>query len=150
MGNAAGAISEQYIEIGLEEERYALRIEQIQEIIKMQPVTEIHCNRPFIKGVVNLRGKIVPIISLRLRFGLAEGENTKQTSILIVNSSDDIVGIVVDRVYRVTTFEGIQPPPPQFGGIDSSFLAGVGQTEDRLVHILNLEAIFAKGGAYGE
>ncbi|WP_311764998.1 chemotaxis protein CheW [Paenibacillus agricola] len=77
------AKQDQYIEVGIGKEKYALRIDNIHEIIKMLDITEIPNSKSYVKGVINLRGKIVPIISLRNRFGLVEESNTKSTRIVV-------------------------------------------------------------------
>ncbi|WP_027415010.1 chemotaxis protein CheW [Aneurinibacillus terranovensis] len=132
---------DQYIEVGIGKERYALRIYDIHEIIKMQDITEIPNSKPYVKGVINLRGKIVPIISLRNRFGLAEESYTKSTRIVVVNHSDEMVGIVVDRVNQVTTFSDIQPPPERIGSVRGSYFTGIGRTETGLVSVLKLDQV---------
>lgn len=131
----------QFIEVGIGKERNALRINEIHEIIKMQDITEIPNCKPYVKGVINLRGKIVPVISLRNRFGLPEETYTKSTRIVVVNHADEMVGIVVDRVIQVTTYADIQPPPERVNNVDSSYFTGVGLTENGLVSILKLDQI---------
>jgi len=128
----------QYIEVGVANEWYAIKIYDIHEIIKMQDITEIPNTETHVKGVINLRGKIVPIISLRGRFGLEEEPYTKSTRIVVVNYKE-VVGIVVDRVNRVTMFDDIQPPPERIGGVDGEFFSGIGQTDQGLVSLLKLD-----------
>lgn len=137
----ATAQLEQYIEVGIGLEKYALRIYDIHEIIKMQEITFVPNSAAYLKGIINLRGKIVPIISLRHRFGFPEIPYTKPTRIIVVIQKDEMVGIVVDQVYKVTTFEDIQPPPERGGVIQGSFFKGIGHTEAGLVSVLNLEQI---------
>ena len=132
----------QYIEVGIGEQRYALKILDIQEIIKMQDITEIPSSNPYIKGVISLREKIVPIISLRNRLGLLEETYTKKTRILVVNHVDKMLGIVVDQVNQVTTFSDVQPPPEQLS--NGSYITGIGHTETGLVCVLKLDQIFYK------
>jgi purine-binding chemotaxis protein CheW len=132
---------DQYIEVGIGEERYALRIYEIHEIIKMQNITEIPNSKPYVKGVINLRGKIVPIISLRNRFGLPEESYTKSTRIVVVNHADEMVGIVVSKVNQVTTLSDIQPPPERIGGLAGSYFSGIGHTETGLVSVLKLDQV---------
>lgn len=131
----------QYIEVGIGTERYALEIQDIHEIIRMQDITEIPNSKSYIKGVINLRGKIVSIISLRNRFGLQDEANTKSTRIVVVNYADDMIGIVVDRVNQVTTFADIQPPPERIGSIHGSYFTGIGNTSSGLVSVLKLEQV---------
>ncbi|MFC6331585.1 chemotaxis protein CheW [Paenibacillus septentrionalis] len=131
----------QYVEFGIEDETYALKISDIQEIIKVQEMTEIPNCRSYVKGVINLRGKIVPIISLRLLFELKEDELTKASRIIVVNHKEEAVGIVVDRVNKVTTFPDIQPPPERIGGISGSYFTAIGVSESGLVGILKLNEV---------
>lgn len=132
---------EQYIEIGIGKEKYALKIHDIHEIIKMQAITEIPNSRSYMKGVINLRGKIVPIISLRYLFGLPEETYTKSTRIVVVNHIEDTVGIIVDEVNKVTTLAEIQPPPERVGGVSGTYFVGIGFTESGLVGVLRLDQV---------
>ncbi|WP_424765600.1 chemotaxis protein CheW [Paenibacillus sp. sgz302251] len=132
---------EQYIEFGIESEQYAIRIQDIHEIIKMQDITQIPNVMPYVKGVINLRGRIVPVISLRNLFRLHEKEHTKASRIVVVHHQDDTVGIIVDRVNKVTTFTDIQPPSERVGGPDGNYFTGIGLTDSSLVGILKLDTV---------
>jgi purine-binding chemotaxis protein CheW len=132
---------EQFVEFGIDNEQYAIRIQDIYEIIKMQQITQIPNAMPYVKGVINLRGKIVPVISLRYLFGLADKESSKTTRIVVVHHREDSIGIIVDRVNKVTTFSDVQPPPEHVGGIDGNFFTGIGLTADGLVGILKLDEV---------
>lgn len=132
---------EQYVEFCVGNEKYALKIHDIHEIIKLLAITEIPNCRPFVKGVINLRGKIVPIISLRQLFNLPEETYTKFSSIVVVNHVEETIGIIVDRVNKVITFSEIQPPPERVGGLNESFFVGIGLTELGLVGILKLDQV---------
>lgn len=132
---------EQYVEFGIENEQYAIRIQDIHEIIKLQDITQIPNVKPYVKGVINLRGKIVPVISLRNLFDMQEKAPAKSTRIMVVHHQEDTVGIIVDRVSKVTTFSDIQPPPDRVGGIDGNFFVGIGFTAGGLVGILRLDEV---------
>jgi purine-binding chemotaxis protein CheW len=132
---------EQYVEFGVENEQYAIRIQDIHEIIKMQDITQIPNVMPYVKGVINLRGKIVPVISLRNLFSLPDKEHSKSTRIVVVHHQEDTVGIVVDSVNKVSTFSDIQPPPERVGGIDGNYFVGIGLTPSGLVGILKLDQV---------
>lgn len=134
----------QYVEFGVHQERYAIKIYDIHEIIKMQEITEVPNTRFYVKGVINLRGKVVPVLSLRSLFGLTEDEYTKTTRIVVVNHQEDTVGIIVDRVNKVTTFSDIQPPPERLGGIQGNYFLGIGLVEDGLVGILKLDEVLLR------
>jgi purine-binding chemotaxis protein CheW len=132
---------DQYVEFGIELERYAIRIEEIQEIIKMPEITDIPNVLPYVKGVINLRGKVITVISLRNLFNFEENGYSNSTRIMVVNHHVDTVGVIVDHVTKVTTFSDIQPPPEYAGGIDGNLFAGIGLTGDGLVGILKLDEI---------
>lgn len=134
----------QYVEFGVHQERYAIKIYDIHEIIKMQEITEVPNTRIYVKGVINLRGKVVPVLSLRTLFGLSEDEYTKSTRIVVVNHQEDTVGIIVDRVNKVTTFSDIQPPPERLGGIQGNYFMGIGLVDDGLVGILKLDEVLLR------
>ncbi|WP_274365973.1 chemotaxis protein CheW [Paenibacillus thermotolerans] len=136
-----GNANEQYVEFGIENEQYAIRIEEINEIIKMQDVTQVPNVMPYVKGVINLRGKIVPIISLRSLFRLPEREYTKTTRIVVVRHKEEQIGIIVDYVNKVATFKDIQAPPERVGGIEGNFFVGLGLTDSGLVGILKLDEV---------
>ncbi|CAG7644450.1 chemotaxis protein CheW [Paenibacillus allorhizosphaerae] len=132
---------EQYIEFGIGNEHYAIRIQDIHEIIKLQDITEIPNVLPYVRGVINLRGKIVPVISLRGLFRLEDQQYTKQTRIIVVHQMEEKIGIVVDRVNKVTTFSDIQSPPERVGGNDGHLFTGIGLTKSGLVGILKMDEV---------
>jgi purine-binding chemotaxis protein CheW len=132
---------EQYVEFGIESERYAIRIQDIHEIIKIQDITQIPNVKHYVKGVISLRGKIVPVISLRNLFQLEDKEYSKHTRIVVVHHQEDTAGIIVDSVNKVTSFSDIQPPPNSVGGIDGSFFVGIGLTDNGLIGILKLDEV---------
>ncbi|OWR32476.1 chemotaxis protein CheW [Saccharibacillus sp. O23] len=127
----------QFIVIELGGERYALPISDIHEIIKMQKITVVPNSRFFMEGVTNLRGKIVPIINLRKRFGMEEADPTRATRIVVVNDRDEIVGMIVDRVRQVIQFSSVEDSENSTSGIDSHYFSGIGYLEDDFITILN-------------
>lgn len=135
---------EQYVELGIGNETYAIRIQAIHEIIKIQDITQIPNAMPYLKGVINLRGKIIPVISLRNLFGLMDETYTKFTRIVVVNHAEDTVGVIVDRVNKVTNLSDIQPPPDRVGVISGNYFAGIGITDHGLVGILKLEEVLLR------
>jgi purine-binding chemotaxis protein CheW len=135
---------EQYVEFGIGVEQYAIRIQFIHEIIKIQNITQIPNVMPYVKGVINLRGRIVPVISLRNLFGLMEEAYSKSTRIVVVNHNEDTIGIIVDRVNKVTNLSDIQPPPERFGSINGNYFVGIGITNDGLVGLLKLDEILLR------
>jgi purine-binding chemotaxis protein CheW len=135
---------EQYVEFGIEDQRYALGIQDIHEIIKIQDITQIPSVMPYVKGVINLRGKIVPVISLRNLFNLPEKEYCKLTRIVVTRHQGDTVGIIVDSVNKVSTFSEIQPPRERVGGVDGNLFVGIGLTQRGMVGILELDQVLVQ------
>ncbi|WP_239615610.1 chemotaxis protein CheW [Cohnella mopanensis] len=132
---------EQYIEFDIEQERYAIPIRDIHEIIKIQDITPIPNVTPYVKGVINLRGKIVPVVSLRHMLRFQEKDYSRTTRIIVVHHLEDTVGIIVDRVNQVTKFSDVQQPPERVGGIDVNYLVGIGIAQNGLVGILKLDEV---------
>lgn len=135
-----------YIVIGLNEEKYALSIAEIQEIIKVQPITDVPCDKFYVKGVINLRGRIVPVIGLSARFGIPEAPQTSSSRIVIVRTDEDDIGIWVDGVEKVAAFEEIVPPAEHANAVNRNYLSGIGRLGDRLVSVLNLQAVLGIRG----
>ncbi|MCR8658811.1 chemotaxis protein CheW [Paenibacillus endoradicis] len=131
----------QYIEFEMEQGRYAFHIEDVQEIIKMQAIKQFPHTMPYVKGVINLRGQIVPVVSLRKLFHYQEIEPTKDTRIIFINHNNSLVGIIVDAVQRVASFSNIQPPPDKVGHMNGSTFVGIGIAEDGLVAIIKIGQI---------
>lgn len=131
----------QYVVYELANEKYALKISDVYEIIKMQKITVVHNSKPFLEGVINLRGKIVPVVNLHKRFGLHNYTTTKSTRIVVVKSRDEMVGIVVGRVNQVIRFSDIQPPPEMVAGIDGNYFEGIGITDEGVVSILKIDKV---------
>ncbi len=122
-------------------EEYAVDIATVQEIVRMTAVTRVPRAPSFVEGVVNLRGKIVPVIDLRKRFGMATVEATKATRIIIVEVGGKTVGLIVDAVREVLRLssDAIDPTPEMVSSsIDAAFFKGVGKLEDRLIILLDL------------
>lgn len=142
----------QYIEFCVDRESYAIPISEIHEIIKMQEITEIPNSVSYVQGVINLRGRIVPVISLRSLFMLEPDEYTKATRIVVVNHQQEAVGIIVDKVSKVTTFTDIQPPPDKIASVSGSYFTGIGLASDEsLVGILKLDEVLIgndQGGSW--
>jgi purine-binding chemotaxis protein CheW len=139
------ATEEQYIVSRLGNERYAFNIRDINEIIKMQHITEVPNSKSFIKGVINLRGKIVPVVSMCRRFGISETHNGKLTRIVVVNYQNEGTGIIVDAVEKVASFQDIQPPLEANESFSTPYINGIGRSQDGLVGILNIDRLFGEG-----
>ncbi len=131
----------------LEQEIYGLPIKKAREIIGMMEITHIPKTQEYIKGVINLRGKIIPIIDLRLKFGMKSKEYTERTCIIVIEVNDTdsqrLVGIAVDSVSEVVNISksDIEPPPQYDAQIEGDFLTGLGKMKDKVIMILDIEKI---------
>ncbi|RCV90892.1 chemotaxis protein CheW [Billgrantia montanilacus] len=140
---AAEAHNREFLVFSLGEEEYAVDILKVQEIRGYENVTRIANAPDFIKGVTNLRGVIVPIVDLRIKFHLDKVEYGGQTVVIVVNVEDRVVGIVVDGVSDVMTLSPDQiKPAPEFGvTLSSDFLSGLGSLEDRMLVIVDIDKL---------
>lgn len=129
-------VGEQFVEVKVGREKYAFPILKVHEIIRMMEITELPHNNHDVLGVINLRGKIISVVSLRRRLGLSDQPHTKATRIVVVNFDDSIVGMVVDSVNQVISFSELQPPPAQV-----SYITGIGNDGNSLVNVLKLEPL---------
>jgi purine-binding chemotaxis protein CheW len=115
----------------------------VESIIKMQAITQLPQTPAYIKGVTNLRGTVLPVIDLRIRFGLETQKDTKQTRVIIVTMGSVKVGVMVDGVSEVLRIsdESIEPLPPMVNSVNSDFLKGIVRLEDRLIILLEVEKV---------
>jgi len=139
------ALAGKYMTFKLSREEYALEILKVREIIGLMDITRVPRTREFIRGVINLRGKVIPVVDLRLKFGMERVEATDQTVIIVVQysfqSQDLTMGILVDEVVEVLDIQGSQiEPPPNFGtgAIDTEFILGVGKADRRVIFLLDI------------
>ncbi len=133
----------QFLAFRLADELFAIEILRVQEIRGITPITPIPNAPRYIRGVMNLRGTIVPVIDLRLRFGLGEAEYNKFTVIIVVRLGSRIIGLVVDAVSDVldVAANAIEAPPELGARIDTSFLNGMLQRGDDIILLLNLDQL---------
>lgn len=132
---------EQYIEFDVGAETFAIHIEDIHEVIRMLSITDIPFSRHGVKGVVNLRGKVVGIMSLHNLLGMAEELYTRSTRIVVVRYGEEVIGFIVDNVHKVTVYDMIHPAGSEHFHGRENVLQGVARRDDRLVGILKLEGI---------
>jgi purine-binding chemotaxis protein CheW len=137
------ADSQEFLVFSLGSEEYAIDILKVQEIRGYENVTRIANTPSFIKGVTNLRGIIVPIVDLRIKFNLEQVEYDGQTVVIVVNIGERVVGIVVDSVSDVMTLTPDQiKPAPEFGvTLSSEFLSGLGSLEDRMLVLVDIDKL---------
>lgn len=135
----------QLVSFTLDKEEFGIDILKVQEINRTPNITRVPNCPDFIEGVINLRGRIVPIIDLRKRFGMQAAEQSKDTRIIVVEVLSKIVGFIVDSVSEVLRIPHsvIDPPPPLVAGIRAEFIEGIGKLENRLLILLNLEKILS-------
>ncbi|KUO52798.1 MAG: chemotaxis protein CheW [Desulfitibacter sp. BRH_c19] len=134
---------EQLVVFNLSGETYGVDISTVREIIRMQIITEVPRTPDFVEGVINLRGKVIPVIDLHKRFDLRLVEETSQSRIMVVEVENITVGMIVDSVSEVLRIpkDNIDPPPPVISGVDSAYLRGVGKLENRLIILLDLNQV---------
>ncbi len=133
----------QFISFSVGEEEYGLELLRVKEVIRVRETTWLPKAPSFVKGIINLRGEVIPIIDLRDRFGLQVQEETPQTRVIVVEVEGRPMGMVVDSVNQVVRVpaDQIDPPPPVLGGFSQEFITGVGKLDDKLVILLNADAI---------
>ncbi len=139
-----------YLTFLLEDESYGIEILKVQEIIGMQTITRIPRTPEYVKGVINLRGKVIPVIDLRLRFGIEAAEVSRKTCIIVVQVSKSdasvTMGIVVDEVSEVLEISSNEiEPAPSFGTrVETSFILGMAKTEDSVKILLDIDRIMSE------
>jgi purine-binding chemotaxis protein CheW len=135
----------EFLTFVLGEETYALDVMTVKEIRGYQPVTKIANAPDFVKGVLNLRGDIVPIIDLRIKFSVGEATYNEFTIVIMLNIGQRVVGIVVDEVSDVIKVMAQDiKPPPEFGIVfDSSYLYGLTTIEEQMVILINIESLIS-------
>jgi len=126
-------------------EEFAVDILLVQEINRMLPITRVPQSPQDVEGVINLRGRIIPVIDLRQRFKITNRETTQHSRIIVVEISGRTLGFIVDRVNEVLRIDSniVEPPPSMVGGIDTDYIKGVGKLEDRLLILLDLDRLFS-------
>lgn len=150
MGRVAGSSNDEkdlkVIIFQLKDEEYAIEVDFIQSIERMQPVTRIPGVEAYINGVMNLRGVITPVIDLRKRFGIENKEFDEATRILVLNKEGNELGFIVDGANDVMDIPAskIEPTPEVVGGVAEEYLRGVIKLENRLFTLLHLDKILQK------
>lgn len=135
----------QLVVFDLANESYGVDIHAVQGIIRMQAITKMPKTPDFVEGVINLRGKVIPIVDMRKRFDLVVKEETKDSRIVVVDIGGQEVGIIVDAVTEVLriTNDSIEPPSSVITSTDSAYLMGIAKVEDRLIILMDLENVLS-------
>lgn len=136
----------QLVTFRLGNEEFSLDILRVQEIIRHMELTRVPRTPDFVEGVINLRGRVIPVLDLRKRFGLPECEKTHETRIIVVDVDDKTVGFKVDAVSEVLRIpaDTVEPPPSLVTTIESDYIKGVGKLDGRLLILLDVAKILSR------
>mgnify|MGYP003990776527 CR=1 FL=1 len=137
------ALKDRFLNFYLEKESYGIEIRHVTEIIVLQEITKVPDLPGFIIGVVNLRGNVISVMDMRMRFHLETREYDDRTCIVVVNIKDLAIGLLVDAVNEVLNIpeEQVDPPPKTHSGIKSSYVMGMGKVDDQVKILLDIEKI---------
>ncbi|MBU1101599.1 MAG: chemotaxis protein CheW [Bacteroidetes bacterium] len=136
----------QLVSFKIGNEEFGVNILKVQEINRMMQITKVPNAPNFVDGVINLRGRIIPIIDLRIRLGMPKREQDKSTRIVVVELEGKTIGFIVDEVSEVLRIPVsiTEPPPPMVAGINADYITAVGKLEDRLLILLDMEKILSE------
>lgn len=139
----------QLVVFDLNEEAYGVDISQVREIIRMQEITRVPRAPEFIEGVINLRGKVIPVVDLRARFSMPGTERTDEHRIVVVDVDGQDIGMVVDAVTEVSRVpsNSIEPPSSVITTDDSEYLTGIVKTDDKLIILLDIAKVISDSEA---
>ncbi len=134
-----------YLTFGLAKEDYGLEILKVREIIGMIDITLVPLTPEYFKGVINLRGKVIPVVDLRMKFGMESSEQTAQTCIIVVDVNGVEMGVVVDRVLEVLdiTGEDIEDAPSFGADVNTEYIRGIGKTEGKVTILLDIDGVLS-------
>jgi purine-binding chemotaxis protein CheW len=141
--------SVQYLTFKLEDEVYAVDVAKVREILDFPPITKVPRTPDFMRGVINLRGSVVPVVDMRLKFGMAKTERSVNTCIVVVEvlleNESTVIGALADSVQEVIELEPSQiEPPPKIGSrLKVEFLKGMGKIGERFLMILDIDKVFS-------
>lgn len=132
-------------------EEYAVDILKVQEINRMKEITRVPNSPYYVEGVINLRGKVIPVVSLRKKFGLPEEEDKSKERIMIMDIQGVTIGLIVDsvsEVLRIST-DIVEPPPAMTYSVSAEFIWGIAKLEDRLIILLDMDRLIGKEESEG-
>jgi len=135
----------QFVVFKLETEEYGIDIMNVREIAPYQEVSKVPNTPPFIEGVINFRGVVIPIINLKKKFSLNDGEIQSETRLIIMNLEDKQIGFIVDEASETVRLDDseIEPAPELIAGVDRAYILGVGKKEERLIILIDLIRILS-------
>lgn len=144
-GGGTRNLGGKYLTFKLAGEEYGLEILKVREIIGLMDITAVPRTPDFVKGVINLRGKVIPVVDLRLKFGMATAEHTAETCIIVVHVGEVEMGIVVDKVSEVLniTTEAIEDTPSFGANVDTEFILGMGKVGEKVSILLDIDKVLA-------
>ncbi|MBT3353627.1 MAG: chemotaxis protein CheW [Candidatus Scalindua sp.] len=139
------ALEGKFLTFILGKEIYGFEILKVREIIGLMDITTVPQTPEYMKGVINLRGKVIPVIDLRLKFSMQEEEHTQETCVIVVEVENTSIGIIVDSVSEVSDISGgsIEEAPSFGQGIDTSFIMGLGKVKDKIIILLDIETVLS-------
>jgi len=145
MSDSTMISQQQLVVFTLDSESYGVDISKVSGIERMQEITRVPRTPEFVEGVINLRGRVIPVVHLRKLFFLSEGEITKETRIVVVDIGGEPIGVHVDEVTEVLTIptDSIEPPSSVITSADSDYLLGIAKLEDRMIILLNLDKVLS-------
>jgi purine-binding chemotaxis protein CheW len=143
----AGEVVE-YLAFRLASEEYAVKVEDVKEIIRLQRITQVPRAPEFVLGIISLRGVIIPVFDIKKRLGLDATERTRSTRIVVLSEKGAPQGIIVDKVTGVARLDaaGIEPPPAVIGGVEGEFIEGIGRLDARLLILFNTSKVLEMEG----
>ena len=134
-----------YLTFALGHGEYGLDILRVKEIIGLMEITSVPRMPECVRGVINLRGKVIPVVDLRIKFGMDKASDTQETCIIVADLGSTLMGIVVDRVREVLDIssDDIENPPALGGEVDTRFILGIGKTKEKVVILLDIERVLS-------
>lgn len=127
-------------------EEYGFPISQAQEIVRVGGITMVPNSPPYMEGVINLRGRVLPVLNLRKRLGLSDKEMSKASRIVVTEVGNTVIGLLVDAVSHVIKIppESVEPAPDEVLEIDTDYITGVGKLNDKMIILLDLEKLLRR------
>jgi len=140
------ASSRQYVTFSLNDEDYAIEALKVQEILELTSVTKVPHLPDYFRGVINLRGVIIPVVDMKVKFGMSSTEYGKHTCVIVTEISEGVMGMVVDSVSDVMYMpEGSVSDTPKFGDrVDTEFIKGMGRSGEKLIIILDIDRVLSE------
>ncbi|MBU0509413.1 chemotaxis protein CheW [bacterium] len=148
--SAPGTVTEvragKYLTFGLGKEEYGIEILKVREIIGMMSTTAVPNMPAYVKGVINLRGKVIPVVNIRLKFGMPEAEQTSETCIIVVDVQGQLIGLVVDRVSEVLDIRGeeIEDSPNVGITVDQAIVLGMAKIKGQVKILLDIDRVLSE------